>query len=86
MNDYCTRLLKILATRYPTELDASLSHTLKKLDESKSTGGGKAARQAGKRLFELLSKSFAGTRHQPLVYVQIEKLALVCTYGGGEGL
>ena len=69
LSSYCTRLLQILATKYPTELDDAIGQCLTGGKSGQADDVKSSSKKAGKRLFELLSKCFAGTRHQPLVYV-----------------
>jgi hypothetical protein len=59
-DEYTTRLLRALATGYPNETDASIARALK---DAKARPG-----DAEGRLYKMLSKCFAGTRHEPLEY------------------
>jgi hypothetical protein len=53
-------LLRALATGYPNETDTSIARALK---DAKARPG-----DAEGRLYKMLSKCFAGTRHEPLEY------------------
>lgn len=63
LDDYSTRLLRALATANPEETDQCIAAALRGAKDHQG--------DAASKLFKMLAKCFAGTRHQPLEYVWV---------------